>query len=293
MSEKPDSSASSRSSAFGAGMASAGQIAQPLASTPQSMTNFGRPDSNYRVLDIEVQIDNQETIAQLTYDQMAPLLSIDPDVSRDEFVRMWKTIILKRAQDIVYLQSAAPAPDTINLAKTILMPAPLADLLDRMGYFHSARLGFMFHLVPPVKPTKPKKSKDKEKKEKEDEEVEIPDWWRVNNDITRRWMIYMGRVKRLYEVRGFPARVTGRDKPMMLVTRSDQLQPTPAGDLTVKQVTDEPSVEDALIFAMHDPIYAPHAVFSYVNSAITRTGEFNLPDLQDAYVNAYVLDTRA
>lgn len=57
---------------------------------------FGRRDNTYLTYDFAVNITAQNTLSGRTYDQIQELVSADLPITRDNFIRMWKTLILKR-----------------------------------------------------------------------------------------------------------------------------------------------------------------------------------------------------
>lgn len=73
-----------------------GQSAQALSLTPELLLSFGRLDSDYHVHQLVVNIAWQTVMAEATFDQMEQLNSVDPPITKDAFVRIWRTILLKR-----------------------------------------------------------------------------------------------------------------------------------------------------------------------------------------------------
>ncbi|KAL1447175.1 hypothetical protein WDU94_015608, partial [Cyamophila willieti] len=56
------------------------------------------------------------------------LTTVELDINEDNFIRMWKTLLLKRAQDVHERAKHVRPANHIRLSSQIICPAPLADL---------------------------------------------------------------------------------------------------------------------------------------------------------------------
>lgn len=111
--------------------------------TALDLMNFGRLDSDYTIVDHAVNINGQDTLPGMTYDQQSELTTIDLPIDRLMFIRVWKTLILKRLQDVFEQEKRVRAQHFVRLARNQLLPAPLADLLYALGSFHSPATGVL------------------------------------------------------------------------------------------------------------------------------------------------------
>ncbi|KAK6623574.1 hypothetical protein RUM43_009426 [Polyplax serrata] len=117
--------------------------------TSHSTLLFGRMDSDWYVLTWTVQIERQNTLSGALYDQLLSLVTVHLELTKEQFVRICKILLLKRIQDVSTL------PDRcVRLARSIIMPAPWAELLYTIGAFHSGASGMFnsLHAQPSPNP---------------------------------------------------------------------------------------------------------------------------------------------
>lgn len=96
----------------------------------------GRADSDYHIVDAVLNTGAQTTM--LTYLQMQQLLNVDLKVKQDEFIQIWRTLLLKKAQDVYEKEKYRRANHFIQLGTQRLVSAPLGDLVYSIGQFHHA-----------------------------------------------------------------------------------------------------------------------------------------------------------
>lgn len=118
----------------------------------QLLLNFGRLDSTYRRVNISLSIENQDSVARATYLQIEQLCAVGLPLTENQFIRMWKTLILKRSQDVYEQEKHTRAQDYVRVMRNLPVPGPLADLLYSIGQLHSRTLGTIFDIVPQPKP---------------------------------------------------------------------------------------------------------------------------------------------
>lgn len=61
-------------------------------------------------------------------------MNTDLPITGENFIRMWKTLILKRVQDVYEKEKHVRSDHYVRLDRSILTPAPLTDLLYALGY---------------------------------------------------------------------------------------------------------------------------------------------------------------
>lgn len=163
-----------------------------------TVSDFGRLDSDYTVVDHAVDINGQDTLPGMVYDQMSQLTTIDLPIDRPGFIRVWKTLILKRLQDVFEQEKRVRAQHFVRLARNQLLPAPLADLLHSLGSFHSPATGVIHHMTPPAQAAAPE------------------NWWNVDNVLFVNWLLSINRMKHLFAMKEFPMINDYETRPIML-----------------------------------------------------------------------------
>lgn len=81
------------------------------------LLNFGRLDSDYTIVDHAVNINGQDSLPGMVHDQMSQLTTIDLQIDRPSFIRIWKTLILKRLQDVFEQEKRVRAQHFVRLAR--------------------------------------------------------------------------------------------------------------------------------------------------------------------------------
>lgn len=110
---------------------------------------FGRMDADYHTVDHTLQVENQDTVSGAVFYQLSIISSIDLNMIEATFIKVWKQMLLKRAQDLYLMEKQVQPPNQLHLSRIIKVPAPLAELLTILGPFQSNVLGSTHHIVPP------------------------------------------------------------------------------------------------------------------------------------------------
>lgn len=247
----------------------------PYAERPLVSLTFGKLDSDYRCVERVLQIDAQDTIAGMVYDQMDSVRSINLPITRANFIQTWKTLILKRVQDVQERGKGVKPPHFVRINRAIPIPAPLADLLHSIGNFHSDAHGAIFHTVQPAQAAVPEA------------------WWTVNNANIANWIRACSSTAPMYQMSEFPSPSEVDERPMMLLTRDDQgVAPAPP-TVSVRSWTNETKLTDALVFVCNDPLYDVHGHITYANCHLNACSNIDIPGTRHGYVASYVLDSHA
>lgn len=241
----------------------------PMLSTQDSIITLGRMDSVYQIVDVTVQIANQDTLSGATYDQMEQLSTIDLPITRANFIRMWKTLILKRTQDIFENAKGLRPDNFIRIGRNLILPAPLGDLLHCMGWIHSTHTGHSYNLIPPARAQN---------------EQGI---WVVDNAILAQWSQLMGRMTALYTTKEYPSPLTCKDAPLVLT------MPHIENNIAhVRSWTPEPRIPEALVRIVNDDLFAPYIV-TFEGCGWNMTHDVHVPSLRARYVQSYALGSTA
>lgn len=232
------------------------------------LLDFGRLDSTYHRVDLAVSIDNQVSVAHATYQQMEQLCSMALPMDIDTFTRMWKTLILKRVQDIFEHEKHRRSEHFVRVMRNLLIPAPLADLLYALGQHHSRALGTIFDMIPPARPAVPQP------------------WWTMDPLILDHWCLMCARMSKQFMMKEFPAPSEYKDRAIAMTSIQD------AGNLrSVKSLTNEPTPADGYLRFVNDEILI--APFPFANSQLRIVEGLERPSILYSYVGAYVLDSNS
>lgn len=203
---------------------------------PTRTITLGRADSDYHIQDVVMSIADQTTLPDMVHAQMTQLVDTELEITEVNFRRMWRTLLLKRAQDVYEKEKYRRANHFVRLGPQMLVPAPLGDLVYSIGQFHNVAEGVVYDTNPPAQAAQPE------------------DWWTVDPDITNAWTRTMRRMQRKYVMREMPLASEYQAKPLMLCTGQV------AGALkTVKAKYASIELTDGLITLVNDPIYQPPA----------------------------------
>lgn len=242
--------------------------------SPFASLAYGRLDSDYQLDARIVNIDAQNTLSALVYDQINAVRSIDLAITQADFQIVWKSLILKRVQDIMERMTGQRAANFVRLNRSIPIPAPLGDLLHSLGAFHSDAHGLRLYATQPA------------------QAAVVPAWWTPNAAQLADWIRDMGASSPLYQMSEFPSPTDIDNKPMLMLTQ--QIAGAGAAQTTtVKSFTNEVRKTDALVFAMQDDLFAAHGYITYANSHLFAAQNIDLIGHRTAYVQSYVLDSNA
>lgn len=229
---------------------------------------FSRKDSDYFTVVHTVRVSAQETMPSLVYDIMQSITTEPMLLTKQQFTRMWKTLLLKRAQD-AYESAYSRRPDHfIRLTRNMIIPGPLGDLLHSIGYFHSTRTGRHHRTVQPAKSATPE------------------DFWTVDSVTQDTWNLEMNRFKNIYTMKEYPSTSQCDERPMMLCQVSSYVEPL----RIVKAATCEPKQSDAFVLMMQDKLYDDQPVTNYDRCRLVMTSSINVDQLRREYVHSYVIE---
>lgn len=232
--------------------------------TGANSLSFGRTDSDYHTVDLVINIDAQETLPGLVYDQIIQLTSIDLPLTRGMFIQMWKTILLKRVQDVIEKQRLARPNHFIRLGRNLELPAPLADLVYSIGRFHSHATGVVYDIAQPPRADP------------------APAYWDVDPLIVTFWQQSMARMRQAYTMREYPSPSEFDNRPLGLTTiqTANQLR-------SVRAYTNETSANDALIRFVNDDLYVEHNHFTFDTSHLSVVDRLELASTRARYISCY------
>lgn len=230
----------------------------------RTLLEFGRADNDYVVVDIPVSIDNQNSLSGIVYRQLIALSALELDLTEAQFTRMWKSLILKRVQDIYQKEKKQRHEHLIRLDSSIMVPGPLGDLLFSLGQHISTTNGRVYDITPPPRPAQP------------------PDWWAFDPVIVAGWCRLMYRIKPLYITHEFPSMSDYEGRPLVFTSIQD------VGPLRhVKAFSSEPKPSDALLRFLHDDLFNGFP-FAFVDCHLIMTDLIHLDSVRLRYVGHFV-----
>lgn len=236
---------------------------------PSELIHLARTDADYNYVDLALAIADQTNLPLATYNQLTALRVVDLPINVDEFTRVWRTLLLKRAQD-VYEKCHSTRPDHyVRITQQTLVPGPLSDLLYHIGSECNTNRGVWYVAAPPARDAQP------------------PNWWTVDADVLSRWNITMASLSKQYLMRELPPAIDHKGRTIHYCARNV------ANDLvSVKSYTSSILPSDGLVTAVNDGLFGA-APFPYATNHITVVPGVSLASLRSRYVACYVLESNA
>lgn len=225
---------------------------------------YGRQDVTRNVIDHPVNINAQASMPHATYDQLVQLSDIDLPLTEAQFTRMWKTIILKRCQDVFEQEKTRRADHFVRLTRNLLLPAPLADVLYALGSYFDPIAGTTHHIVPPTRAAEP------------------PNWWTIDNAILRDWTNLVIDMAPFFIMKEYPGPSDIESRPIMLTSLND------IGNVrTVKIYNSGPRPSDVKLRFVNDELFVnPYA---FPDCHLIASESLILASARDAYIASYCL----
>lgn len=233
--------------------------------TPYRLLTLGRQGSDFTRVECVVNVDGQTLLPELVHDQMSQLINVDLEINKADFTRLWKSLLLKRCQDVYEKERFRRATNFIRVGHQIPVPAPLADLTFALGSYFCPANGITYDVVPPVKGNDP------------------PNWWEIDLPMLNRWNRTCARMKDLYHMREFPTMTDWNDKPLSLCVVTDDDTPL----RTVKSPVTGATPTDSLIALVNNQLFNPQ-VAALNNCHISLVESVNYEIVAGEYVASYV-----
>lgn len=227
---------------------------------------FGTIFSHCPTLSLIVAIENQTQLPSMTYHQIRQLLAIEMELTEEQFIRMWRTLVLKRAQDVYRATSGAQPPNLIRLPRTILLPGPLGELIYSLGLGFSPSTGWRIRTVPPVLSDP------------------LPPWATPDPVIVEAWQNMTARIDTLYTQYQFPSFADYEDRLIGLTTISDD-----ANDFrTVRSWTNESTPSERYLRFVFDDLFAANSRININSCRFMIAAPLHLPTIRSDYCGSFV-----
>lgn len=241
----------------------------PLMRTPAYKYKIGVLDSDMTTIEHVINLDKHETVALATFEQIHQLCSVLLPMKSDEFVRVWKTLVLLRTFDSYEHATGCDLASRPECDTNVLVPAPLHDLLKALGRFESD--SGLIHDVSPGKPPE-----------------ELPDYWTYDAKLMNLWSLTMGRIRLIYDVREYPVPTDYFGLPLQLVKLKDTDKKR-----TVKSWSHETTPECTILTVIHEELFGAHEYITFDNCALTLCVAVRREQLVAEYVGSYTLGSNS
>lgn len=249
-------------------------ISSQLAPTPQVLSQpelklqFGRLNATRRRIAVTVDPGLLTRVWQKEYRVLTTCLGglIAPSISEDEYIRMSRTLLLKRLQDIQEYQTGIRPDGTIRMARGLEIPQPSAELLYALGpYFCDVNGRQYFTTYPPTPTQTP------------------PNWYTLDPTILGNYRLLMDQVRSRYRTVLFPKSSECIGQPLMFTVGKEE-----NGMKTVRASINVPTPADGFLRFVHEEFYT-NGVPNFNTCDLIMTETLFIDDVVDKYVRSYVI----
>lgn len=227
----------------------------------ETLLQFSRADTDGHIVDITINVAGQAAMPQAVYRKLANLRNINLPINEADFTTIWRSLLLKRTQDIYEVEKRLRSDNYIRLNRNIAIPGPLADLLYALGSYHSTRLGIRYHLIPPVRGVQPQ------------------DWYAINAGMLARWEQTTLMLQDYFVMKEYPTMSDTTGKPLML-TAIDEVGPT----RRIRSFTSETKPSDAYIRFLNDDVFGNGAI-QFADCHLIMTDYLNVATIRSSYLD--------
>lgn len=218
--------------------------------------------------DAQINIAAQTDLLVSIYNQLVQLTAVDPPINQDDFVRMCRTLILKRVQDTLESSRGIRADHFIRISRSTIVPAPLGDLLYAIGSYSSKATGRMIDMTPPAR------------------EAVVPNWWALDNDIFANYSLFCARMSNKYRFYEFPKPQDFLGRSICLTTIADA-----NGLREIRALTNEVTTSDVLIRTVNNDLFTANDWLVYNNCRLVITQARHITSVRMNYIRSYVIDS--
>lgn len=141
-----------------------------------------------------------------TYDAMERILAglLVPAISRDDFIRVSRTMILKRLQNVYEGVTSIRPPHFIQMSLGITVPQPIGELLYALGPYRCTQLYGYYIFISSAQPVE-----------------NIPDWRTFGQRNLTNYIVYCSRVKERYMQVAFPKQSHLHGRPLAICYKQE------------------------------------------------------------------------
>lgn len=241
----------------------------PLLNSPELKLQFGRMMTRRRVVTLHINPGAITRVVNRTYQSMVRTLGgvMDAPITQVNFLRITRTLMLKRVQDIVEASTGVRPDQPIRIARTMPLPQPIGELFYAIGTYYCQWNGIKYEITSSAPLVPPE------------------DWRTLEPAQLANYRNFMEMTVDRYRQCPFPKLTDVIGQPLMMCVKDEvnnQCQikspgpiPTPA-DAFIKFVneefiTDMPFAGNNCEYILTDRLYVDDVVSMYVNSYVIST----------------------
>lgn len=231
---------------------------------PHLLLDFGSTRSDYHRVDMTLVVAGQDTVSSAVWRQLQHLETRDIGITEAVFIKLWKTFMLKRAQDLFQSEKNRRADNFVRFYTNLPVPKPLYDLLCALGQCYDNTNGVTYDIIPPARSQQNPQA-----------------WYTLTAADLNTWIQEMRRYERVYEMCEFPQRsdFEGRALQRLAYDDNNALRQVKARSTIVR-----PS--DTLITLMHDQLFEPMPTYNECH--IVCTDQLHRESVIASYVSSFV-----
>lgn len=236
---------------------------------PDMTLQFGRLNSTRRRVIVIVDPSLLERVLDEMYTAMTATLNgfAVPFITRENFIRMCRTLIAKRLQDIMEWQNGIRPANLIQIVRVIDVPQPLAELLYSFGPYFCQLNGkqYYYGLIP-----RP--------------DVHPPNWWQLDPVIVSNYRYFIDQCRTRYMISPFPKMSDMIGQPIMLTARHEDHNMS-----QVRAYLNCATPADGFLRFVHEEFYT-NLPFTYDDCDLIMTPQLYTVDVINAYVRSYIIE---
>jgi len=246
------------------------QITRPPIATCFAL-DFFAPRAIHCTRTIIVNPDKLDDFVNAVYKQLEQLCNNALPLTQAQYLRMIKTFILKRVQDVHEKCINERADNYVRFYRNIILPKPVYDLAVSLGRGFNIHDGYHYFMTPCAKPSKG-----------------APDYWTIDEDILAEYQRFSRRMSPMYQHVEFPSS-SDYDGRAIGCTRIETVD----GRVIVRSSTPAATPFDGLVRVMNPDDFFTGELPQLNRCNYRITDEILLSSVRNAFVGSPVVDTNS
>lgn len=240
-----------------------------LSANPEIMRTMGRMDSDMTPASITVDPAHFERVPTQVFRQLEQLHPIGAlPITLNQFLRVSRSLMLRRLQDIVEGTTYSRVPNAIPLNRSIMIPQAVGDLIYALGNYYVEATGTPIQLQSVAIPA-----------------ANAPNWTTLDGATLQAWCQTTAIMQRHYMMVEFPrpSNILGAPLPLMITHTANHM-------VRVKSRYTGPQLSDALLRAVNEEEIFAGMGYNFHNCRFIMTQQMHVETLVSRYVASYVRD---
>lgn len=233
--------------------------------TPTLLLDFGATQSDYARVDVTVDPAQVTLILEQLHAFLSSLKTRDIDINQATFIRICRTLILKRVQDLFEREKCRRAPDFVRFYTQLPVPKALFDILNALGQCYDSTTGLTYDLIPVGM-----------------DAANPQDWYTINANDLNLWIREMHRYSDVYEMCEFPSKTDFQGRALQRLAFNVNAH----GLIAVKAKSSIVRPSDVLIRMMLEQLFTANAV-NFNACHIVCTDYLTADVVRAQYVGSY------